>query len=714
MGAMLLTATAGMAEEKTPAFPGAEGFGRYTTGGRGGKVYHVTTLEDGDNTLQGSLRWALSQAGPRTIIFDVDGTINLTSSLNIPSNTTIAGQTAPGMGICVTGYPFLIKGDNVIVRYIRIRPGNKNVTGSESSLDSWDGFGALDRRDIIIDHCSVSWSLDECLSMCGNINTTVQWTIVAQSLVGAGHSKGNHGYGGNWGGSGGSYHHNLMVHHTSRAPRMGPRYTTQLDERVDMRNNVIYNWSGEGCYGAEAMNANIVNNYYKPGPGTKASQNASKQRRILAPGIRTTEYINGYPVYEPTWHIWGKFYINGNVNASYADVAANNWNNGVYNQIQNNKVDNTCTQATKDSIKLSTPIAFVHTTTQSAEEAYASVLAYVGACKGGEWDALDMQFINDTKNGTATATGSGLNAGFINEQDDNKAIVSAYGSALPTLTAGTAQPDTDGDGIPDYWETAKGLNPNDATDGNAKTLSTEGYTNLEVYMNSLVESITAACTTGTTEGQEDVPVSLYDIPASGSENVYVFQKSDSNVGAKMSISTVDGITLTFSDSDWESKGSASGATTSDGVDLLGYYACTSSNGDPVIFTTTKAGTLTIFFGGDINTSKSINMKDGDDNGLTGKVLGSGEEIGNGQKPSATIPAGSGIVYTLEANKSYTFFAGGTKWRLAAFRYVTVSTGIKAIATELSGKGDIYNLQGQKVKTLLHRGIYIINGKKVVK
>lgn len=516
----LLMSLPASSQEKTPAFPGAEGFGRYVTGGRGGKVYHVTNLNDAG---EGSLRWALNQNGAKTIVFDVSGTIHLKSSLDISKgNVTIAGQTAPGDGICVADYPMQIKTNNVIVRYMRFRLGNKNV--QVNGADGWDGFGGFDLSDIIVDHCSVSWSIDECLSIYGNKNTTVQWCLVAQSLQDAGHSKGSHGYGGNWGGSGASFHHNLMAHHESRVPRLGPRYTTQLDERMDMRNNVFYNYCGNGCYGGEAMNVNIVNNYYKPGPGT-AQIGTTKQERIAGLGIRTESYITSYPDYAPTLHVWGKYFVEGNVNPKYNAVTNDNWQYGIYNQINASSNDGLYNEEVKDSIRLSQPIDYVVTTTHTAEQAYEKVLAYAGASL--HRDTFDDLMVSDTREGLATYTGAGNHKGIIDSQEDNRpADASDDWSAWPTLNSAPAPADTDRDGMPDDWEAANGLNPNDASDGTIT--SSDGYTNLEHYLNSIVAGITEAQYEGgvqqgsIVEQEDPSEVSSYELSPQTSNGDWTF------------------------------------------------------------------------------------------------------------------------------------------------------------------------------------------------
>ncbi len=479
----------GEADDRVPAFPGAEGYGRFTTGGRGGAVYHVTSLAD--DGKEGTLRWAIQKKGKRTIVFDVSGTIFLTSALAIRNgDITIAGQSAPGDGICVADYPFTLNADNIIIRYIRFRLGNRYVAEHEG-----DGLGGMDRKNIIIDHCSVSWSIDECLSVYGSTNITVQWCIADQSLVAAGHSKGNHGYGGNWGGSGASYHHNLLAHHSSRVPRLGPRPSTQLDERMDLRNNVFYNWAGNGCYGGEAMHVNIVNNYYKPGPATD-KRNATIRRRIASVNIRTTSYcerkvdeagnVTGN-AWLPTWHVWGKYYLSGNVNPDFDDVTTDNWTYGFYNQIDASGNDGTYTEETRDTIRLTSPIPFELTTTHSAEHAYLKVLDFAGASL--HRDSHDQQIVNDTRSRSASFTGKDCHPGLVNTQDDNRpADADASWSAWPVLNSELPNPDRDRDGMPDDWESLMQLDPDDPSDG--AMLSSNGYTNLENYLNMLVEEIT--------------------------------------------------------------------------------------------------------------------------------------------------------------------------------------------------------------------------------
>lgn len=481
-----MAADAGAESHGTVAFPGAEGFGMYTSGGRGGKVYHVTTLEDSDK--KGTLRWAVNQKGARTIVFDVSGTIFLKKRLRVEEpDLTIAGQTAPGDGICVADMPFTIDASNVIVRYMRFRLGNDKVSKHEG-----DGLGGSKAANIIVDHCSVSWSVDECLSIYGNKNSTVQWCIVDQSLVNAGHSKGPHGYGGNWGGSGASFHHNLIAHCVSRVPRLGPSPVTQEDERVDLRNNVFYNWAGGGCYGGEGMDVNIVNNYYKPGPATDQMP-MNVRIRIAKPNIRTTQYCHREVMpdgsvkgnmWKKMWHVWGHFYLEGNVNADYAEVAKDNWNAPFLDQIVSEENDGTFTSVTRDTICLKKPIYVPYTTTQTAEEAYELVLQNAGASL--HRDSHDQMIISDVRNRQASFSGTTL-PGHIDTPYDNKPAGAPKGwSPWPELKSSKAQKDSDGDGMPDEWEMQHGLNPHDAKDGAIVSLDKE-YTNLEVYLNALVK-----------------------------------------------------------------------------------------------------------------------------------------------------------------------------------------------------------------------------------
>jgi len=475
-----------IAQAEVLAFPGAEGHGRFTTGGRGGKVVRVTTLEDnasGESVITGSLRWAFQQSGDKTIVFDVSGTIMLKQQLKTgKDNITIAGQTSPGKGICIGGDAFVINTNNIIIRFVRFRPGDGN--GGEP-----DGLGGMDKKNIIVDHCSVSWSVDECLSVYGMENLTVQWCLASEALHVSNHGKGTHGYGGNWGGNKASYHHNMIAHTQSRTPRLGPRPSTQENEYVDIRNNVFYNWAGEGCYGAEGMKINIVNNYYKPGPAT-AQASAAVKYRIAKIGVRTTAYVTANASFKPMEHVWGKFYITGNKVEGNTGVTNDNWTNGVYAQQTNGTgVDNLWTQTTKDTIRLSEALDVGMVTNHTADLAYQRVLDYVGCSLNR--DDVDDRIISDVRNGIATFTASGNKKGYINTPTDTKPS-GAGDDWTPWLAVSdvAAPVDSDGDGIPDYWEDENGLDKNNPNDG--KIVNADGYTNLEYYLNSLVEHIIIA------------------------------------------------------------------------------------------------------------------------------------------------------------------------------------------------------------------------------
>lgn len=296
-----------------PAFPSAEGHGKYVTGGRGGRVIYVTNLEDNSNP--GSLRYAINQSGARIILFKVSGTIQLKSRLKISKgDVTVAGQTAQGDGITLRDYPVTVDANNVILRFLRFRMGD--ATNQEA-----DALGGRFYKNIIVDHCSMSWSTDECVSFYTNENFTLQWSIISESLRNSVHGKGSHGYGGIWGGKNASFHHNLLAHHDSRNPRLGETKGSvfALTDLVDLRNNVIYNWKGNSCYGGEGMNANIVNCYYKPGPATTKKERIISIDKLLEPGYAISD-------------IWGKFYIDGNVMTGSTRATNDNWTYGVYNQ----------------------------------------------------------------------------------------------------------------------------------------------------------------------------------------------------------------------------------------------------------------------------------------------------------------------------------------------------------------------------------------------
>ncbi|NMA74788.1 MAG: pectate lyase [Bacteroidales bacterium] len=434
------------------AFPGAEGGGMYATGGRGGKVYYVNSLEDtmeGNNELQeGTLRWCLNRKGPKTILFKVAGIIRLSKPLNITDNTTVAGQSAPGDGICIADHYVRIKGENIIVRFLRFRLGD--LTGVED--DALKGSGC---KNVIIDHCSMSWSTDECASFYDNTDFTLQWCILSESLTQSIHRKGGHGYGGIWGGKNATFHHNLLAHHDSRNPRMcGSRYSNEPSlELVDFRNNVIYNWGHNSGYAGEGGSYNFINNYYKP------SKYSVNKKRIFAPNADDGK--NNQPK-----GVWGQFYLQGNYMYGSKEVTLDNSLGFEPNPSAKDKKE----------LLVDKPFNTAYVTTHSAEEAYRFVLKYAGA--SFKRDSTDRRIVNETFSGLTpikTKGDTGTKPGLINSQQDVGGW-DDYSFSLEEVL-----PDANLDGIPDGW-LEKHFPECQATDRNE-----EGYTYLEVYINQIIK-----------------------------------------------------------------------------------------------------------------------------------------------------------------------------------------------------------------------------------
>lgn len=420
------------------AFPGAEGFGAYSAGGRGGDVYIVTNLNDDG---PGSLREAVEASGARTVVFAVSGTIELQSRLLLENDSiTIAGQTAPGDGITLKNYNLSIYNvENVIIRYIRSRLG----ADKRGDFDAMSGRFA---NDVIVDHCSFSWSIDETVGNYDNYHMTIQWCIISESLHNAHHSEGSHGMGAFIGGQGFSFHHNLLANHHNRTPRLcGARYGSDPDlEMVDSRNNVLFNWVTNSCYGGEGGDYNIVNNYYKPGPATYGAV----ERRIVAPRDEDG--------------MWGEFFVAGNYVEGYPDVTADNTLG----------IDEVPT-AMWEQVITNTPFAAAEVQTQTPQDAYVDVLKHAGA-SFPKRDKVDARATEDTRTGMPKYTGSYI--GIIDNPDD----VGGY----PVLESEPPPIDSDKDGMPDEWEDANGLDKNNMEDG--KIIQADGYSNLEHYLNSLV------------------------------------------------------------------------------------------------------------------------------------------------------------------------------------------------------------------------------------
>lgn len=521
MAAALMSAAA---LAQAPAFPGAEGHGRYVTGGRGGKVVHVTNLNDSGT---GSFREAV-KSGNRIIVFDVAGVIALKSDLKIGDNITILGQTAPSPGITLRYYT-VQPGNNNIIRFLRIRRGEeKNIN------DGADATWQRNKTGIIFDHCSFSWSIDEVASFYDNNNFTMQWCTVAESLTNLGHSKGAHGYGGIWGGKLASFHHNFVGHLMNRGPRFnGARYgwtgyTSNKDydtykwenpvqaENVDFRNCVMYNAQGT-CYGGPGGGQiNIVNNYYKAGPShslSSTTQNGIKvdvsngkergnQERITLITVSTSS--NSDKDHPEFYEMTSRYFINGNTTETTKESVTKNkdwkgvsydkgtytYNGEIYSADKKNLYGDAVEHKTINGvscvkIKMDAPAPTGEVTTHSAAESFSKVLSYSGASLYR--DEIDARYMEEAKTGTAKYKGSITKSpGII----DKVADVNGYTEANFGTASRPADFDTDKDGIPDAWELANGLNPNDGSDALTYSLDGKGYyTNVEVYANSLVEDI---------------------------------------------------------------------------------------------------------------------------------------------------------------------------------------------------------------------------------
>ena len=449
----LLTGLCLNSSAQSLAFPGAEGYGKYTEGGRGGRVIIVSNLNDKG---EGSFRDAVNAAGRRIVMFAVSGTIHLESPLFIKGDVTIAGQSAPGDGICLADFPVSLGGDNIIVRYMRFRMGDKNQRGGMVNGNGGDdAFGGQRRKNIIIDHCSMSWSTDEVFSVYAGDSTTVQWNIISEPLNYSYHFETgdkdyeHHGFGGIMGGRHFTAHHNLWAHCTNRTPRFDGIRNSPT-ENVDMRNNVIYNWGGNNVYAGEGGNYNVADNYYRPGPST--AKNA------------LTKVVNPYKTARIPF---GKFYIAGNLIEGSTEVSKDNWL-GV--DMQNG------TDQDKEKAKMTVPFPSVQIPAQSATDAYKAVLESAGA--SFRRDTLDQRIIKDVKErrGDFVDVQGGYAHGTAYESTVN---------AWPALKSGKAPADTDKDGMPDAWEKSQRLNAavNDAA---AFTID-ERYSNIEMYLNSVLK-----------------------------------------------------------------------------------------------------------------------------------------------------------------------------------------------------------------------------------
>ncbi len=415
----------------TPAFPGAEGFGATTPGGRGGQVIFVTNLNDSGH---GSFRGACEAKGKRIVIFRVSGIIDLQSPIRIVEPyITIAGQTAPGDGILLRRFGLIVDTHDVVVRFLRSRPGD--LSGQEVDAISVGG----NSRNVVIDHCSAGWSVDEALSPSGAIaDVTVQWCIIAEALNDSVHSKGPHGYGSLVRAAGGvSLHHNLWADNDSRNPRLGDNYLRPPYPVFDVRNNVIYNY-GRICSGmtGDHLSANYISNYIKPGPDSNR-----KRGPIVLTDTADVRYC-----------IQGNYVVGNDVLSMDNTALFDKW------EFKGKRLVTVVPE----------PFEAPHVNTLPARSAYDEVLSQAGAIRPKR-DAINARIIREVREGKGAIIDSQWEVGGWPE----------YRSERPPR-------DSDRDGMPDEWERSHGLNPFDASDA-ARVAGEDGYTNVEEYLNSLAD-----------------------------------------------------------------------------------------------------------------------------------------------------------------------------------------------------------------------------------
>lgn len=719
---MLLTfaAVASAQFQSAPAFPGAEGHGRFVTGGRGGEIRHVTNLNDSGT---GSFREAVKGDARKIVVFDVGGVVALSSNITIGANTTILGQTAPAPGITLRYYT-VNPGANNIIRFIRLRRGQERDVN-----DGADASTQRQKTGIIFDHCSFSWSIDEVASFYDNNNFTMQWCTVAESLTDAGHGKGAHGYGGIWGGKLASFHHNMIAHVSNRGPRFnGARYgwtgyTSNYDyaqykwenpaqaENVDFRNCVMYNAQGT-CYGGPGGGQiNIVNNFYKAGP----CGNGNQERITLVTVSTSGNSDKNHPEY---YGMTSRYYISGNTTLTTAGVKTANkdwagvgYDSGVryqgtevYSKDANNLYPDDVPSITYAGsryvqIRMETEAPKGYVTTHTADKAYEKVLAYVGASYNR--DDVDARYVSETTNGTATYTGSVTGKkGII----DVVADVNGYTEETFGTGAWPEGYDTDGDGIPDEWENRWGLDPNDATDAKKFTMDPNGYyTNLEMYANSLVENIMKdGLADGEANYEEYWPeLKVIEPEQPGGEEVTLYIGKSTNTGTNTSAS------WTFLTNDY--------TVTVDNVNNKSY---STGNEDGVKYSANTQYTINIPSGLFVKEAKF----EGYDNyaGMDAYIY----EV-NGQEYGETdyvfpMKIGSSYVKTTQtvsvnnASGPMTFTPKGKQVVWAITLTAVKATEVGAVNDVQSRKSDaVYNIAGQRVNSS-YNGFVIKNGKKYVK